>query len=84
MPNVHITDGRGFQGVAVNAEQIDQYTQTPGVGEFFLALKADPDRTAPCPLCNWTVEDALKTGLLGCGLCYSSVYPEYQRRRQTA
>ena len=28
-----------------------------------------------CPLCGWTRAQAQTTGLLGCGVCYSSLFP---------
>jgi hypothetical protein len=34
-----------------------------------------PSPTDTCPLCGWTRSQAQTTGLLGCGVCYSSLFP---------
>jgi protein-arginine kinase activator protein McsA len=37
------------------------------------AMRTKSAQSDVCPLCGWSVRRVVETGLLGCGLCYSSL-----------
>lgn len=45
----------------------------PVLERMFGTIRTEPTMTGVCPLCGWKAEDLSRTGLLGCGLCYSSL-----------
>lgn len=83
MKTARITDSDGYSTL-VDLPQIDQVTVIPGLSKILDALHARRQPTKTCPLCGWTVTKAVQTGLLGCGICYTSIYPAWEEARQKA
>lgn len=44
-----------------------------GFGRLLSAMRHKGAASGVCPLCGWTSEDYRRTGLLGCGLCYTTL-----------
>lgn len=41
------------------------------ISRLFDGLRRSPTPGGPCPACGWTRSELDRTGLAGCGLCYS-------------
>lgn len=80
---VTVGDGSG-RSVRIDRSELDAVTGAPGLAKVFAAC-FEPRSAGPiCPLCGTTLAQALASGLLGCGLCYATVYPAYRLARARA
>lgn len=70
--------------VRIDRSELDSVTGAPGLAKVFAACFEPRSSEKSCPLCGTTLAQALSSGLMGCGLCYTTVYPAYQAARAQA
>ena len=75
---IRATDREGFR-VAVPASRLSQIVGDVALNEVLLSLFDDTKPLTTCPACQWTLDRAIQSGLMGCGLCYTVLYPAWSR-----
>lgn len=74
MKKVRIIVATGAQTQEVNGwADADRQSGFAGLGDALLALHSFPRPEGVCPFCGWDSSAWRRTGLLGCGLCYSAL-----------
>lgn len=77
-----VTDEVGYTNL-VPANKLDETLEIAGLSRFLTSIRADRKPLLQCPLCQTTVQEAIKAGLLGCGLCYSTIFPSVRAAHST-
>ncbi|MDI9641084.1 hypothetical protein QPK87_05330 [Kamptonema cortianum] len=62
----------------IGRDEIDDVTGVTGLGRLLTAFHAPKENRTTCPACNWTLEDAKRTTLMGCPVCYTVLYSAFR------
>lgn len=69
-----VVDSDGYVSL-VETDSVDRLVGATGLADVLRSFWGGGSPSGDCPCCGWTLEEYRSTGLLGCGLCYSTVYP---------
>lgn len=70
------SDEDGYS-VVVSAEELDDAVQIDRLAKTLQSLVGERHDLVVCPHCSTSLDEALQSGLFGCGLCYSVLYDAY-------